>query len=139
MDIQDIRRENLQYIVTTQGLSSAARQFGKPDRQLNDMLKKRKSFGEEVARQMEEKYAEHAPKGWLDIEDRTFYDNSKFGIRQEFSTAIGIKPQQVTVELMECTQLFVQANEKTQKDAKNILVDGSADRSEKSGKGNQGK
>lgn len=86
MGIQDIRRENLQYIVDAQGLSSASKQFGKPDRQINDMLKNRKSFGEDVARQLEENYAMHSPKGWLDIEDRVFYDGSKFGIKDDPKT-----------------------------------------------------
>ena len=56
MDIQDIRRANLQRIVDAITLAEAARRFGKPDRQLNDMLHKRKPFGEKVAAAMESAY-----------------------------------------------------------------------------------
>lgn len=62
----EIRREKLRQIVEEMGLAAAARRFGKPDRQINDMLAKRKSFGERVAREMEEVFAPDLPAGWLD-------------------------------------------------------------------------
>lgn len=54
--LTDNRLANLRMIVERDGLASAARRFEKPDRQLNDMLAGRKSFGEKVARAMEESY-----------------------------------------------------------------------------------
>ena len=64
--IDQIRRERLAEIVSREGLSVAAKRFGKPDRQINDMLAKRKSFGEKVARAMEKSYNPDAEPGWLD-------------------------------------------------------------------------
>lgn len=61
----ETRRENLRKIVERDGLAVAARQFGKPDRQINDMIAGRKSFGEKVARDMEENYAPNMPAGWM--------------------------------------------------------------------------
>lgn len=61
----EIRRENLRRIVEREGLAVASRKFGKPDRQINDMLAGRKSFGEKVAHQMEAHYAPDRPRGWL--------------------------------------------------------------------------
>lgn len=52
-ELADIRRENLRAIIDREGLAVAARRFQKPDRQLNDMVAGRKSFGEKVARAME--------------------------------------------------------------------------------------
>lgn len=72
--IADIRRENLQALVDRNGLASTAKRFGKPDRQINDMLAGRKSFGEKVARGMEAKYAPDRPLGWLDIPPTTSLD-----------------------------------------------------------------
>lgn len=65
-DIQEIRRKTLAAIVERDGLASAARRFGKPDRQINDMIAGRKSFGEKVARAMESAYDPSLPSGWLD-------------------------------------------------------------------------
>lgn len=65
--LTDNRLANLRMIVERDGLASAARRFEKPDRQLNDMLAGRKSFGEKVARAMEESYDPSRPPGWLDI------------------------------------------------------------------------
>lgn len=67
MDIQDIRRANLQAIVEHEGLSIAASKFKIPDRQLNDMIKNRKSCVEKVIMRMEKSYSEHRDNGWLDI------------------------------------------------------------------------
>jgi hypothetical protein len=64
--LTEIRRANLRAIVDRDGLSSAAKRFGKPDRQINDMLAGRKSFGEKVARAMEAAYDPSRPLGWLD-------------------------------------------------------------------------
>lgn len=66
-DIAEIRRANLRLIIKRDGLSSAAKRFGKPDRQINDMAAKRKSFGEKVARDMERAYDPSRPSGWLDL------------------------------------------------------------------------
>ena len=62
----DTRRERLREIIKREGLASAARRFNKPDRQLNDMLAGRKSFGEKVARAMERSHDSSLPPGWLD-------------------------------------------------------------------------
>lgn len=67
MNIQDIRRANLQAIVDYEGLSTAAAKFKIPDRQLNDMLKVRKPCGEKVIERMEKNYLPNKDKGWLDI------------------------------------------------------------------------
>lgn len=67
MDIQDIRRKVLAALIEKDTLAVAAKKFGKPDRQLLDMIKKRKSFGEKVAREMEKNYAPERPPGWLDV------------------------------------------------------------------------
>jgi len=50
----ETRRRLLQGLVDKHGLSTAALMLGKPARQINDMLAGRKSFGDKVARQMEE-------------------------------------------------------------------------------------
>lgn len=68
MDIADTRRKNLQRLVQSEGLSVVARKCGKPDRQINDMLAGRKSFGEKVARAIEKKLSPEKPTGWLDVE-----------------------------------------------------------------------
>lgn len=66
MNQQEHRRKVLAAIVEREGLASAARRFGKPDRQVNDMLAGRKPFGEKVARDMERNYDPSRPPGWLD-------------------------------------------------------------------------
>lgn len=53
-------------LVERDGLASTAKRFKKPDRQINDMLAGRKSFGEKVAREMEANYDASMPAGWLD-------------------------------------------------------------------------
>lgn len=69
MEIADIRRRVAQSIVDEITLTAAAKRFNLPARQLSDMLAERKSFGEKVARRMEQSYdAEKAP-GWLDSLD----------------------------------------------------------------------
>lgn len=70
MEIADIRRKALAAIVDRDGLSTVAKKVGKPDRQINDMLAGRKSFGEKVARAIESSYAPDLPPGWLDTEDK---------------------------------------------------------------------
>lgn len=65
----EIRRSVLRAIVERDGLAVAAKRFGKPDSQINDMLAERKSFGEKVARDMERAYDSSRPPGWLDIEE----------------------------------------------------------------------
>lgn len=68
-ELTEIRRANLRAIVARDGLSSAAKRFQKPDRQLNDMIAGRKSFGEKVARAMELSYDPSRRPGWLDEPD----------------------------------------------------------------------
>lgn len=53
-ELAEIRRKNLELIVDRLGLAAAARRFNKPASQIRDMITKRKSFGEKVARNMEE-------------------------------------------------------------------------------------
>lgn len=65
-DASETRRKNLARIVALHGLASAARRLGRPDRQINDMVVGRKSFGEKVARVLEHNYAPDLPSGWLD-------------------------------------------------------------------------
>lgn len=67
--IADIRRANLRRLIDRDGLSSVAKRSGKPDRQLNDMVAGRKSFGERVARDIEHRFDPSRPRGWLDTED----------------------------------------------------------------------
>lgn len=62
----EVRRAKLSLIVEKMGLSIAAKRFGKPDRQINDMIAGRKSFGEKVARDMETHFAPDLEPGWLD-------------------------------------------------------------------------
>ena len=57
-------------LVDRDGLAATARRFGKPDRQINDMLAGRKAFGEKVARSMEARYDPTRPPGWLDTLDQ---------------------------------------------------------------------
>ena len=64
--IADVRRANLRFLIERDGLSSVARRAGKPDRQLNDMVAGRKSFGEKVARAIELNLDPSLKPGWLD-------------------------------------------------------------------------
>lgn len=66
----DIRRIVLALLVEKYGLAATAKRFKKPDRQINDMLAGRKSFGEKVAREMEENYSPNRSAGWLDTLDQ---------------------------------------------------------------------
>lgn len=69
MDIQDLRRKQLQSLVDRDGLSNVSRRLGKPERQINDMLKKRKSFGEKIARSLEKNSNPKLPNKWFDDDD----------------------------------------------------------------------
>ncbi|MFD1121858.1 hypothetical protein ACFQ2T_05035 [Methylophilus flavus] len=54
-DLAEKRRQILAGLVTDDvSLADVARMFGKPDRQIKDMISNRKSFGAKVARSMEE-------------------------------------------------------------------------------------
>ena len=64
--IADVRRANLRFLIERDGLSSVARRAEKPDRQLNDMVAGRKSFGEKVARAIELNLDPSLKPGWLD-------------------------------------------------------------------------
>ncbi|WP_090721021.1 hypothetical protein [Nitrosomonas sp. Nm166] len=87
MDDQDIRRANLQDIVNKIGLSETAKRFKKPDRQINDMLKGRKSFGEEVAKDVEDNYAPGVPHDWLRIPE-VFLNNGELDIERLKQTTV---------------------------------------------------
>ncbi|RTL35398.1 MAG: helix-turn-helix transcriptional regulator [Rhodocyclaceae bacterium] len=63
--LAETRRDRLRQIVEKMGLSPAAKRFGKPDRQINDMIAGRKSFGEKVASDMETEFAPDVAPGWL--------------------------------------------------------------------------
>ncbi len=64
-DIAAARRALLQAEVNRQGLANVARAAGKPDRQINDMIAGRKSFGEKVAREIESRLRPDLHAGWL--------------------------------------------------------------------------
>lgn len=69
-DIVSIRRNNLARLVRKHSLSLVAHVTGKPARQLSDMIAGRKSFGEKVARDIEEgwkKWDPRLPDGWLSV------------------------------------------------------------------------
>lgn len=69
MEIADIRRRIAQSIVDELTLTVAAKCFGLPARQLADMLAERKSFGEKIARRMEQSFDSTKAPGWLDTLD----------------------------------------------------------------------
>lgn len=73
-NVADIRRANLQLLVDRDGLASVARRAGKPDRQINDMLAGRKSFGEKVAREIELNIHPAMKPGWLDVAETVRYE-----------------------------------------------------------------
>lgn len=50
----DVRRRNLRYLVEKYGQADVARALERPDRQIADILAERSSFGEKIARRMEE-------------------------------------------------------------------------------------
>lgn len=60
-DDAEVRRAVLRALVERDGLAVVARRMGRPDRQINDMISTppRKSFGEKVARGMEQKWREN--------------------------------------------------------------------------------
>ncbi|MEG0937924.1 MAG: S24 family peptidase [Comamonas sp.] len=97
MEIADIRRLVAQRIVDELTLTVAANRFSMPPRQLLDMLAGRKSFGEKVARRMEQAFDPYRTAGWLDhpldgtsetvtspiaAEPRAMYSMSDFTIPQ---------------------------------------------------------
>lgn len=75
MSTADVRRARLKLLVDDQGLTEVARRVGKPASQISDMLAGRKSFGEKVARAMEQAHG-GLPTGWLDGENTS--SNVKF-------------------------------------------------------------
>lgn len=66
MDIKQLRRAKLELIVAKVGLSTFAKIVKKPDSQIRDMIAGRKSFGEKITRQFEERYAPELGRGWFD-------------------------------------------------------------------------
>lgn len=86
-----------------EGLANVSRWMEKPERQINDMLSKppRKTFGEKVAKAMEEAYAKNCdsapPPGWLvSPSDRTVSTLSARQPRRSVHPAIA-----AVVQLME--------------------------------------
>jgi hypothetical protein len=69
METADKRRRALRALIARDGLSVVAKRAKKPERQLNDMVAGRKSFGEKVAREIEANLAPDEPSGWLDRSD----------------------------------------------------------------------
>lgn len=63
------RRKTLQALVDRDTLSAVARAAGKPPSQIKDMLAGRKSFGEKVARAIEDAYRPGGGYGWLETWD----------------------------------------------------------------------
>ncbi|MFT4171776.1 MAG: S24 family peptidase [Rhodocyclaceae bacterium] len=70
MDIAERRRARLRQLIEERSLTAVANMLGKQPNQLSDTAAGRKSFGEKVARSMEEKAG--LPKGWFDDEDTSF-------------------------------------------------------------------
>ncbi|ALS64906.1 S24 family peptidase [Pandoraea apista] len=68
-DLSNIRRQNLSDLVNKHGLSEVARRVNKPASQISDMLSGRKSFGEKVARAIEQAWGGQLPPMWLDQQD----------------------------------------------------------------------
>ncbi|HEY9279514.1 MAG TPA: hypothetical protein VIP51_05510 [Eoetvoesiella sp.] len=68
-DITDTRRTVLQRLVDNEGLAAVAKKMQKPASQIKDMLARRKSFGEKVAREIEKNYNPDIEAGWLDVAD----------------------------------------------------------------------
>lgn len=64
--LPEIRRKNLQSLVDQYGLAEVARAVKKPASQINDMLAGRKSFGEKVARAMEDEWSSALHIGYFD-------------------------------------------------------------------------
>lgn len=87
MEIADIRRQIAQSIVDELTLTVAAKRFGLPVRQLSDMLAERKSFGEKVARRMEQSFDPTKAPGWLDSID------SPASLKDTHGTKIASEPQ----------------------------------------------
>lgn len=107
MDIQDIRRAKLQAMVDAEGLSVVAKRFNKPDRQIKDMLQKRKSFGEKIARQMERDYKPTSlPDRYFDNDDKTI--------------TLNIEDR----ELLEIMRLTVKLSPKKRTSLRNFLDEG---------------
>lgn len=131
MDIQDTRRSNLQAMVDAEGLSVVAKKFKKPDRQIKDMLERRKSFGEKVARQMESNYDPTIPAGWLDKQDVTKSDDDLLSI-------LGLSRESLDLSQIERIRSFVKSSKEHQAEALLQIKVMEIEKSKKSGKEHQG-
>ncbi len=64
--LAEIRRKNLLALVEENGLTSVAARVGRSAAQISDTIAGRKSFGEKVARAIEQKWDPSRELGWLD-------------------------------------------------------------------------
>ena len=127
MDIQDTRRSKLQAMVDAEGLSVVAKKFKKPDRQIKDMLERRKSFGEKVARQMELNYDPTMPAGWLDKKDAIKSDDDLLSI-------LGLSRESLDLGQIERIRSFVKSSKEHQVEAILKIKVLEIEKSKKSGK-----
>lgn len=112
METAEIRRLNLSRLIKAEGLSVVAAKVGKPDRQLNDMVAGRKSFGEKVARAIEKAYAPSRAPGWLDL-PATGYEQQKNEKRDKGEVAarepqdVGYSPWKAAAQTSEATRAAI--------------------------------
>lgn len=101
METADIRRRVTQSIVDEYTLTAAAKRFDLPVRQLADMLAGRKSFGEKVARRMEQSYDPSKPYGWLDSLDSLATTKDTHGTQINSEPHIQPKAGDITISQYE--------------------------------------
>lgn len=77
-EIYELRRKNLAELVKRYGVRLVAKRFGKPDRQINDILSGRKPMGERITDSMESNYAPALPRGWLSSQNFVNPDQDDF-------------------------------------------------------------
>lgn len=135
MDASEIRRSKVQAMVDAEGLSVVAKKFKLPERQINDMLKKRKSFGEKIARKMEKNHSPEKQSGWLDISD----DYINFSADSDLLTFMGLDRETVSLPLLERMKEFAKAEKEKQDEALAYIKRTNKDGSKESGEGTEGK
>ncbi|GAA7771989.1 hypothetical protein RN01_28100 [Cupriavidus sp. SHE] len=74
-ELTELRRRNLGLLVQQYGLNQVAKRVGKPASQISDMLAGRKSFGEKIARALEQAWDARKPPLWLDAQSGQFVDD----------------------------------------------------------------
>ncbi|SOD15981.1 hypothetical protein [Nitrosomonas ureae] len=136
MEIQDIRRANLQAMVDAEGLSVVAKKFQLPERQINDMLKKRKAFGEKIARRMEENHSPKLALGWLDKSEESTLPEE---IDNDLLRFLGIDREKLDFPQIERIREFVRASNEHQSEAINLIKKANTPRKKKPGEGTKGK